>query len=223
VLTTALFPVMSKYFVTSPGGLEKIFNKFLKYIMIISLPMGVGTTILADKIIYTLTDSQYSESISVLQILIWAAVFLFMSSAFMSLMNSSNKQRTTMKIGFACMVLNVILGILLIPGLSYIGAAISSTVTEFFELALYALAFLRLKLGLSKGTAIVMAKSAAASLLMGGFLLYFRQQNLFLLVIAGAAIYFAVLFVFRAFDREDIDIIGQMIGTRSRPQEAGSK
>jgi O-antigen/teichoic acid export membrane protein len=223
VLTTALFPVMSKYFVTSPGGLEKIFNKFLKYIMIISLPMGVGTTILADKIIYTLTDSQYTESISVLQILIWAAVFLFVSSAFMSLMNSSNKQRTTMKIGFACMVLNIILGILLIPGLSYIGAAISSTVTEFFELALYALAFLRLKLGLSKDTAIVMAKSAAASLLMGGFLLYFRQLNLFLLVIAGAAIYFAALYVFRTFDREDIDIIGQIIGSRSRPQEAGSK
>jgi O-antigen/teichoic acid export membrane protein len=221
VLTTALFPVMSRYFVTAPDSLEKVFHKFLKYIMIVSLPMGVGTTILADKIIYTLTDSQYSESIPVLQILIWAAVFLFMSSAFMSLMNSSNKQRTTMKIGFTCMVLNIALGVLLIPGLSYIGAAISSTITELVELALYTVVCLRL--ALSKSTAMVLAKSAAASLLMGGFLLYFRQQNLFLLVITGATIYFAALFVLRTFDREDIDIIGGMIGSRGRPEEAGSK
>lgn len=213
VLSMALFPVMSRYFVTSQGSFKKAFNKFLKYIIVISLPMGVGTTILADKIIYTLSDAQYTDSIVVLQILIWAAVFLFICNVYISLMNTSNKQRTTMKIAFVCLVLNIALNILLVPAYSYLGAAVSITVTEFVELAIYVSA-VRLDYGLSRDTIVTTAKSAVVSLLMGCFLIYFRSQNLVLLVVAGAALYFAAIYLLRTFDREDMDILNQMIGSK---------
>ncbi|HTY91604.1 MAG TPA: flippase [Methanocella sp.] len=214
VLTTALFPVMSRYFITSRGSFKKAFDKFLKYIIIISIPMGVGTTILADKIMYTLSNAQYTDSIFVLQILIWAAVFLFICSVYISLMNSSNKQRTTMMISFTCLVLNVALCILLIPTYSYMGAAVAITVTEFIELAIYIIVSIKHDYGPSKASVAVVAKAAAASALMGCFLIYFRAENLLLLVAVGVALYFLALYILKTFDREDIDIIRQIIGSR---------
>lgn len=214
VLSTALFPVMSRYFIMSKGSFRNVFDKFLKYIIIISIPMGVGTTILADKIIYTLSDVQYADSIVVLQILIWAAVFLFICNVYMSLMNSSNKQRTTMKVASACLVVNVVLNILLVPSYSYIGAAVAITVTEFIELAMYVAVSAKQDYGLSTDLAAVIAKSGVASALMGGFLVHFWAQNLLLLVVVGAALYFTVLYSLKTFDSEDIDILRQMIGSR---------
>jgi len=220
VLSMALFPVMSRYFITSQGSFKKAFGKFLKYIVIISIPMGVGTTILADKIMYTLSDAQYTDSIVVLQILIWAAVFLFICNVYISLMSSSNKQRTTMKIAFLCLVVNVLLTILLVPPYSYVGAAVAIMITEFIELAIYVAVSTKLDYGLSKGSIVVIAKSVAASLLMGGILVYFREQNLILLAAAGAALYFIALYILRTFDNEDIDIIKQIIGSRLNMRRA---
>lgn len=219
VLTTALYPVMSRHFISSQGSLQKVFNKFLKYITIIALPMGIGTMILADKIIYTFTNAQYSGSIVVLQILIWAAVFIFLSNAFATLLNSSNLQRTAMIISFICMILNVALNIWLVPVYSSVGVAIATTSTEFVMLALLTLACLRLKNTLSRDTITSMAKSAVSCLLMGAFLLYFRAENLILLVIIGAVIYFAALYLLRTFDEEDIDIIKSIVYSKIKLQE----
>lgn len=214
VLTTVLYPVMSRHFIESRSSMQKVFNKFLKYITIIALPMGIGTTILADKIIYTFTTGEYSGSIVVLQILIWGAVFIFLSNAFGTLLNSANMQRTSMIIGFVCMVLNVALNVLLVPRYSSLGVAIATTVTEFVMLASLALICFRMENTLSSDTIASMARSAASGLLMGAILLYFRAENLILLVIAGAAIYFTALYLLRTFDREDIDIIKSIIGSK---------
>ena len=214
VLSTALFPVMSRYFVTSQGSFKKAFDKFLKYILIISIPMGVGTTLLADKIMYTLSNVQYSDSIVVLQILIWAAVCLFICNVYISLLNSSNKQRTTMKIAFICLVLNIVLNLLLVPAYGYIGAAVTVTVTEFVELAIYVVVSMRQDFGLSRASAAVIAKAAVASAIMGGVLAFFHDQNLILLVAVGGVLYFAALYALRTFDREDIEIIRQVVGSR---------
>jgi O-antigen/teichoic acid export membrane protein len=211
VLTTVLYPVMSRHFIASQGSMQKVFNKFLKYITIIAFPMGVGTTILADKIMYTFTNAQYSGSVVVLQILIWAAVFIFMSNAFSTLLNSSNMQRTSMIIGFICMILNVVLNIWLVPTYSSIGVAVATTATEFVMLALLILVCLRLKNGLSRDTIVSLAKSGISSLIMGAYLLYFRQENLILLAITAATLYFIVLYLLRTLDKEDTDIIKSIV------------
>jgi O-antigen/teichoic acid export membrane protein len=119
-----------------------------------------------------------------------------------------------MIIGFVCMVLNVALNVLLVPRYSSLGVAIATTVTEFVMLASLALICFRMENTLSSDTIASMARSAASGLLMGAILLYFRAENLILLVIAGAAIYFTALYLLRTFDREDIDIIKSIIGSK---------
>lgn len=211
VLTTALYPVMSRRFVSSQGSLRAVFDRFLKYITILALPMGVGTTILADKIIYTLTDARYADSIVVLQILIWGAVAIFMSNAFATLLNSSNRQRTAMGISFVCMAVNVALNVWLVPLYSSVGVAIATAATEIIMLVLLALACLLAGGAFSRDSFISMARAAAASVAMGAFLLYFRAESLALLVAGGAVAYFAVLCLLGAFDREDVEIVSSIL------------
>ena len=114
VFSSAVFPVMSKFYMTSHDSLRTAFNKFLKYMIVLSIPMAVGATLLADRIIAFMSGDKYSTfagSVLVLQILIWAAVFIFLSNAYGAVATSSNKQRLAMRIAGICMAVNFILNL----------------------------------------------------------------------------------------------------------------
>lgn len=212
IFGSALFPVMSKYYVTSKHSLKVAFNKYFKYMAILSLPMGVGTSLLADKIIFTISGGEFTNSIIVLQVLIWAAVFIFLSSAYGFLMNSANMQRTSMKIAGICMVVNIFINFLIIPVYSYIGASVATVATELTSLILSVV--VGMMAGYESDTKPIfdLIKAGISSLVMGGYILYFRNQNLIFLVVSSAIVYFATIYLFKGFEKEDIEILKDIAG-----------
>lgn len=210
VFSSAIFPTMSRFYMTSSDSLRGAFNKFFKYMVILSTPMAVGVTLLADRIVQFMSGDKFSTftgSIIVLQILIWAALFIFLSNAYGTVAGSSNMQRAAMKIAGICMLLNLILNLALIPGYSYAGAAVATLLTEFVSLLLYAWICGRAGFKLTAGTFLDSVKVAAASTLMAVFILVLRDQNLFLLVAIAAIVYFAALYLLRGLDSEDMKIL----------------
>ncbi|MCE7698068.1 MAG: flippase, partial [Methanobacterium paludis] len=123
VLNIVIFPVMSQFYQTSKDSLRIASEKYFKYMSLLGIPLGVGTTLLADKIILLIFGTQYTPSIIALQILVWSTVFIFMSGSFARLLEASNKQVTLTKITAICVVINIVLNIILIPKFSYIAAS----------------------------------------------------------------------------------------------------
>jgi len=204
----AIYPVMSKFYVTSQDSLRLPFEKSFKYLTIIGIPIGIGTTFLAKKLILGIFGIEYMNSILPLQILVWSSVLIFMSMPFGNLLNSINKQSIVTKVTGICAVVNIVLNLMLIPKYSLIGASIATVLTEFTSLTLcFIWGF---KIGytiLNRKVAIIIGKVLIASIVLGLFVIYFTHLSLFVLLPLAGLLYFIGLCIIRGIDKEDLDLV----------------
>ena len=211
VFNTVIFPVMSQFYSTSSDYLKISFEKYFKYITIIAIPIGVGTTLLANKIISLVFGLAYANSVIALQILVWSAVFIFMSGAFARLLEVSNKQLVLTKISAILVIVNIFLNILLIPIFSYVGASIVTVITELLSFLLCVIVVSKMHYGLSRYELMSIMKIGAASIIMGLFIINFEYINLILLIVSAVIIYFITLYIFKIFDNNDLKIFRKLI------------
>lgn len=214
---TSIFPIMSKYNKTNQDSLKFSFERSFKYLTIIGIPIGVGTTILAKRIILLIFGVEYVNSIVALQILVWSSVFIFMSITFANLFNSMNKQIIITKITGVCLLINVVLNLIVIPKYSLIGASTSTVLTEFFSLAFCFICFQGIndeyKI-LSKELAINVIKVFISSALMGIAIIYFSDLNLMLLIAFSILVYIVMLYMAQAIDNEDLSLLRRLLQSK---------
>jgi O-antigen/teichoic acid export membrane protein len=210
VISTAVFPAMSRFHLTSQDTFRLIYKRYFKYMAIIAVPIGVGTTLLAGQIITLIFGVAYSNSAIALQILIWATVFIFLTAAFLRLFETSNRQMIVTKITAVGMVENVTLDLILIPRFSYVGPSIATAATELTVLLLCVFISSRVTYPLSRKDVASLVKIGAASLLMGLFIVYLGNFNL-LSVLPAVLLYFALLYLLRVVDKEDIALFRNIV------------
>ncbi len=218
VLNMSLYPVMSQLYISAKDSLRLAYEKYFKYMAILGMPLGIGTTLLADKIINFLFGDAFASSATILRILVWSAVFLFISSAPSRLLESSNKQLTLTKITGLCALINIALNLIMISYYSYVGASIAAVITEFISMVLGYVASARVGYSLTRNNIYHLAKTVIAGLLMGAFIITFSHIYLLLLIPVSAAFYFLVLYFIKGFDENDIDVFKsalKVIGARS--------
>ncbi|NYB26596.1 MAG: flippase [Methanobacteriaceae archaeon] len=211
VYTTAIFPVFSTLYISSKKPLKTAYLKSFKYLTILSLPIAVGITLLAEPIILLLFKSEYIPSILTLQLVVWVLPFIFVNYIQGSLLTAMNRQVTVLKITAASLVLNVGMNLALIPTYSYLGAALATVITEIFSVALsfYVLSTLVARVEVHK----VIFKPGIACLVMALFILLV-QTNLFLEIAISAVIYFAVLIALKGFTPDDYDLFRQILNIK---------
>lgn len=212
VINVVIFPVMSRYFTSSPSFLKLLYTKYLKFMLILSLPLGMGTTLIADKIILFVFGVGFENSIVALKIIIWTIVLTFVGAAFARLLESVNQQRIITKISMICMVVNVLLNILLIPKFSYIGSSFVTVVTEFLLVGSIIFFSYRLNYGIPLSVIkTYLIRILFSSLVMCIFVLYFKEAYLILLIISAIFVYFFTLYIVRGIDSEDMMLMRQAI------------
>ncbi|MGB9978577.1 flippase [Methanobacterium sp.] len=211
VYLSAIFPAMSKFYKTSEEYLKFSYERSYKYLLIISTPIAVGITLLADKIILLIYGTGYIPSIFALQILIWTIPLLFINGLSGYVLGAINRQMVLTKITFIGAVLNIILNLLLIPKFSFIGSSFATVVTE---LSLSPLLFYVLfksnyadKKSLTKDLPNIMASNVVMAILI----VILRDINLFLLILIAAIVYFAAVYLFKALDEIDISLIKHLL------------
>lgn len=205
IATAALFPVMSRLFVSSKDNLKKVFEKSYYYLFILAVPVGIGGMLLSERIIIFVFKSQFKESVIALQILIWAVVFMFVNYLIGFLLNSINKQKLFTLTTGICALFNIILNFILIPYYSYKGAAFATVFTEILNFIL--LYYFAAKNGYKLNIFAISAKPIIAGLAMGGFLIYFSNVHMFILIPIAAIVYFSILFIIKGFSKEEYEII----------------
>ena len=209
VFIAAIYPVMSRYFVSSKDTLETFTVLSSKYMAIIGFPICVGCFILAERFIALFYVNQFSASIIAFQILALFIPFRFIGNITGTLLTSINRQSIrTVSVGLSAL-LNIVLNAAMIPYLSYIGASIATVLSEGFRYFIY-IYFINKhykKLELHKH----FIKPLVAALMMGGFVFYFKDTNLLLLILLASTVYFVILVLLRTFTPEDKNILKQVI------------
>jgi O-antigen/teichoic acid export membrane protein len=114
------------------------------------------------------------------------------------------------KITAVGMVENVTLDLILIPRLSYVGPSIATAATELTVLLLCVFISSKITYPLSKKDLASLVKIGAASLLMGLFIVYLGNFNL-LSVLPAVLLYFALLYLLRVVDKEDIALFRNIV------------
>jgi O-antigen/teichoic acid export membrane protein len=213
-VVSSIFPVISRLYVSSKNSVRLAYEISFKYLLIIGLPIAVGTTILADRIILLIYGKEFSHSIIALQILIWVALLMFLTYLLGNTLGAVDKQRKVLQVTGIGAVVNVVLNLLLIPRLSYVGASIVTVATEgvVFVLLFYFVSKYLHRIPLPK----YIMKPLLASSIMGVSVFYLEEISLLGSIPIAIFIYFTVLYFIRTISQEDINLFMQISGRRPK-------
>lgn len=139
ILTTVLFPILSKLTDDRDGDLSNTFTQSLKYMVMASIPMTVLFFLFAENIVQLFYGlGEYGPSVVVLQVFAPGIILVYIDFIMGSTILATDKQRLWAGIGFAGILLNIGLNYLMIPYAQElwanggIGAAITTLITELF-------------------------------------------------------------------------------------------
>ncbi len=120
-----ILALMAGYYNSLRQRAFDIYLQSKRLLLIISLLASLSITLIADQIIAILYKEQFAAAVPILQILVWSFVFTTLLVPSGRLMLVAGRQRDSVPIQFASMVVNVVLNVLLQPGLGPQGAALA--------------------------------------------------------------------------------------------------
>ncbi|MBX6771941.1 MAG: flippase [Chloroflexi bacterium] len=215
VLNTALYPSLTRQAAMESAVLPGIYQRMLRYLLMLSLPIAVGTCLLADQIVHFLFSSAYTPSIAVLRLIIWVTPLMF-TSEFLGyiVIIHGNEDRAARAVMISTGA-NVLLNLLLIPRLGLLAAALMTLLTEAILVGQY-LWMLRSVIARFDWTAVLLRPLAAAAV-MGCAIFPLRSLPLPLVLMGGVLTYGGMAIALGLVGREEIAIVRSLRGSPNRP------
>lgn len=219
-VTLALFPMLSRLAVASPAqgvdaGLRRTTQLALKVLLGLAFPIAVGTTLLAEPIIRILAGADYlPHSATALQILIWFLPFSFTNGLLQYVLIAVDQQRYITKTFLAATFFNVVANLLLVPQLSYVGAGLTTILSEILLLSAFGWA-VRRHVGELGYLALAWRPSLAAAAMAP--VVWALRDAPGLAIPAGALLYVVLFLILGGVTREErAAILGAVRGGYAR-------
>lgn len=211
VYGAVFFPVMSRYYKNDEKMLLISFEKSIKYLMILIIPIATATMFYSLNVIQYIYGHEYDAASSVLSILIWTVCLLFISGPCNNLLNASHKEVAVTKIYLIASVFNIVLNFFLIPYLSYDGAAITTVLSDLLIVSIQFYVIRKLGYRPNKKLFIDLGKIIIGSAVLG-LALYMLNLNMWVAIPVGIIIYFGIVYLLKVFDDGDMYIIKEILG-----------
>ncbi len=209
IICGVLYPRLSQLFISNKKAHFVLSLRASKYMFIISFPLLICGIVLSSNIINTLFGKEFQNSIIALQILLLGVVFVFQIWLFHTVLNSIDKQKLVMYIGLVGLVVNIVLNSLFIPRYSFKGAAATTVLSQ---LLVFALCYFYLYTSYHKFSLLKLSlKPFFASLVVGTLLWKFNIVSLVFSLAFIFLLYIPLLFCFKTFDHEELDLIGKLL------------
>ena len=205
-----IFPLMSKLYAEDTNLLKVSFEQSFKYSLLILLPLSIGVYLYSDYIINLIYSSQYALASPAMQILIWTIVFLFINGVATSLLNSIGKEVSVTKIYVVAAVFNIVLNYLMIPVLSYNGAAITTVLSEILILVLMMHSISKTEYKPDRSLLKTVVKLIVCGIILA-IVLHLINVSLWLAIPIGFVVYVLALFITRTIDDTDKYIINELL------------
>ncbi|MEW6407241.1 MAG: flippase [Patescibacteria group bacterium] len=197
VYYAVFFPIASRLFKEDRNKLKLLLHVSMRGALILCLPLSFGVALLAKPLVLLIFGNDFSKSASGLQILIWAAVLIFICSAYSNTLLAC-LQRKIYTIGVALgAIVNIVANLILIPRFSLEGAAAATVLTEIIVLIYMYYNFSKKIMKLN--FLIYLLKPLLATIVMG-VVIYFldiKQVNIFYIIFAGIIIYTIALLILK--------------------------
>jgi O-antigen/teichoic acid export membrane protein len=213
--TLAIFPLISRFAESSRDSLTRAYILSAKLLVMIALPIAVGTTFIARDLILILAGPEYlPQSMIALQLLIWYMPIGFVNSVTNYVLIAINQQRFLTKAFLFGAVFNILTNLLLIPRYGYVAAAV---VTSLSEVALFLPFYYCVRKNLtSLPWLAIFGRPAIAAGLMAAGMWLLRSTTVLLTIPVAAAIYLGALVALGTFRQPDVALVLRLLPARLR-------
>lgn len=195
----SFYPSLSKLFKESRETFQKVWNYYMKSMIVLALPIIVGGFFLAPQIIEFIFGPNFAPSIIAFQILIFVAGITFLCTPYILILIVSGQQKKYLWVNLAGVITNVVLNFILIPRYSLYGASVAAVITFMVLFALsveFSRRFVRVSIfNLSLLKDLFISVFASAVMFFAISQMSFNKINLLINVVVGGFIYFFVLFL----------------------------
>lgn len=211
VMLTALLPRFGRLHVTDPPGLDRLVRQAFSSLLLLSVPIGFGTIVVADQVAVLLYGPEFRESGQVLTVYGAVTILMFCTIMLGGLASATGRQTFWNGLMICAIVASIPLDLVLVPwtderyGNGAIGGALAYVVTESVMLVL----------GIWKiAPTIVDPASMAriAKILLAGAVMLaaiwpLRGMFLPIPIAVGAAVYITVILVTRTLTDDEVHLI----------------
>lgn len=205
--TASLYPAMSTYWINNRQQLSITFERAMKYLIIISVPISAGIIMLSDIIIKIFKEG-FEGAILPMQIIMLALIFVFVNFPIGSLLNATERQKINTINMVVVAISSIFLNFILIPYYQEVGASITVLATNFLMFALGIHWVPRIIDFNYKKIILTFIKVLISAIAMSILIYYLKYKiNIFILIILSGLVYFALLFIVKGFKKEDISSI----------------
>ncbi len=200
--SSVVLPTLSREHANRPDSIKAWYFNSSRVLIAVGLPMAVGITLMADKLIAFLYQPSIAPAWIALAILIWDLPFVMYDSFCGNITQSIQKERAAARVYFSLGVANVILNLLLIPRFGIIGACFATVLTDGFG-ALQYYFLLRHELGSGLQFKRVIRVVLGSGLM--GMLMFVLRDSLHVipLAIVGGVFYLIFVWVSGVFSLDE--------------------
>jgi O-antigen/teichoic acid export membrane protein len=207
--TPVVYPFFSELFNKDKNKLQPVLDASVRYMLIISIPLSVGTILIAKKLILTLYTPEFLPSVLPLQILIVSSLFSYAHVVFYTFFAAVNRQRFAMFVTIPTGILVAVVNYLLIPSFGIMVPSISLAAVEviMFASAYFYLLHIGMRLNLYR----MFSKPILSCLPMVLVVLLLSGYSVFIQVAAAIMTYGAAFYLFKGISEEDEVILERFL------------
>lgn len=208
-LGAAVYPYASNIYLKSKRKFKEIFENLFKYYFYITIPLGIGGMILSKDILFLVYGEEYIFATIALQILIWSVLFKFQMYTLGLVLNSMNKEKSTMRATIISLIANVAINAILIPRYSFVGASIATIAAE----AIYFIYTYRIvKKELNPKSILQQTwRPLISSIPIVLILMSVPNWNIILKIVISIIVYAVSMLLIGAISKEDKELIKKII------------
>jgi PST family polysaccharide transporter len=189
----AYLPSISNSFREGVPAMQRLLSRSMRLTAMFTLPMALGTVILAPQLIGLVYGATYANSVQPLQLLIWSVPLVVLSGHFRPALIAANLQRLDLLWVTLSAATNVALNLFLIPSLGSAGAALAMVTAEAVLLLLGYVSIAR------RIAALTLFRDLPRPLLAAGLMAVavslVQNFGVAIAIAVGGLVYFAVLFL----------------------------
>jgi O-antigen/teichoic acid export membrane protein len=190
---SAVYPVFSRLSPTSEPAVGFVFERSLKLVVALTLPLAAGALVLADPVVRLVYGDEYADAANALRLLAPAIALYPVSYVAASLLVSQHRQRAMMIVYGLVALENILANFVLIPWLSLDGAALGTSISQLL-VTVALISYAQQAAGNIQWTRVAGGPVLATLTATAGMLAL--RGEFAAAVVTGAVLYLAVLFVF---------------------------
>jgi len=193
--------------------LERVSRNDCFLMTMIGLPIAVGSTLLADKIMFFFFSEAYVPAVVAFQIVVWIFPISLITPALVKVLQANNQQSLVAKMSLWNTIVAMVLGLILIPLWSYVGAAILLVVKGLFW---YGISYFIIYRAIRRFDPLgALMRAVPALVIMAAFVLIFRDLKVYLVIPGAALVYYIILNLTGVVTFKDLSVIAGRIFQRS--------